>query len=90
MRAPMNRLEKLLASTQFGERWGRHWLDVARYADTKGYVFQEDRNYPKAYTYRDWVIQAFNDDLPYDRFVMAQLAADQLGDPSAASRRWDS
>ena len=77
-------VDRLLASAQFGERWGRHWLDVARYADTKGYVFQEDRNYPQAYTYRDWVIRAFNDDLPYDRFVLAQLAADQLDDPSAA------
>ena len=71
-------VERLLASPQFGERWGRHWLDVARYADTKGYVFQEDRNYPEAYTYRDWVIRAFNEDLPYDRFLVAQIAADQL------------
>jgi hypothetical protein len=77
-------VERLLASPQFGERWARYWLDVARYADTKGYVFQEDRNYPKAYTYRDWVINAFNDDLPYDRFIIAQIAADQIGDASAA------
>ena len=76
-------VDSLLALPQFGERWGRHWLDVARYADTKGYVFQEDRNYPKAYTYRDWVIKAFNDDVPYDRFVMAQVAADQMGDATA-------
>src|SRR5262249_1966208 len=61
-----------------GERWGRHWLDVARYADTKGYVFQEERRYPFAYTYRDYVIRAFNDDLPYDRFVVEQIAADRL------------
>jgi len=77
-------IDKLLDSPHFGERWARHWLDVARYADTKGYVFQEDRNYPKAYTYRDWVIRAFNEDLPYDRFVIAQIAADQIGDASAA------
>lgn len=77
-------VDGLLAAPHFGERWARHWLDVARYADTKGYVFQEDRNYPKAYTYRDWVIAAFNEDLPYDRFVIAQIAADQIGDPSAA------
>ena len=77
-------VDRLLASPHFGERWGRYWLDVARYADTKGYVFQEDRNYPQAYTYRDWVIQAFNDDLPYDRFVTAQLAADQLEDAACA------
>ena len=58
-------VDQLLQSPHFGERWGRYWLDVARYADTKGYVFQEDRNYPHAYTYRDWVIGALNDDMPY-------------------------
>jgi hypothetical protein len=77
-------VDRLLSSEQFGERWGRYWLDVARYADTKGYVFQEDRNYPQAYTYRDWVIGALNDDMPYDRFVVAQLAADQLENQAAA------
>jgi hypothetical protein len=71
-------VEALLASPHYGERWGRHWLDVARYADTKGYVFQEDRNYPYAWAYRDYVIRSFNDDKPYNRFVMEQLAADQL------------
>jgi hypothetical protein len=76
-------VDRLLDSARFGERWGRHWLDVARYADTKGYVFQEDRNYPHAYTYRDWVIRAFNQDMPYDQFLVAQLAADHLDDPSA-------
>jgi hypothetical protein len=75
-------VDRLLASPQFGERWGRYWLDVARYADTKGYVFEEDRNYPTAYKYRDWVIAAFNADMPYDEFVVAQLAADQLDDPA--------
>lgn len=69
---------RLLASPRYGERWARLWLDIARYADTKGYVFTEDRNYPNAYTYRDWVIRAFNEDLPYDRFVQQQLAADLL------------
>ena len=49
---------RLLASPRYGERWGRHWLDVARYADSKGYVFQEERRYPYSYTYRDWVIRA--------------------------------
>ncbi len=77
-------VDRLLASEHFGERWGRYWLDVARYADTKGYVFREDRNYPQAFTYRDWVITAFNEDMPYDQFLLAQLAADQLDDPSAA------
>ena len=74
-------IDRLLASPHFGERWARHWLDVARYADTKGYVFMEDRNYPEAYTYRDWVIRAFNEDLPYDRFIVAQIAGDQAPGP---------
>jgi len=71
-------VDRLLASPQFGTRWGRHWLDVARYADTRGYAFQKDRRYPYAYTYRDYVIEAFNKDLPYDRFIREQLAADKL------------
>ena len=71
-------VDRLLASPQYGERWARHWLDVARYADTKGYVFQEERRFPYSYTYRDYVIDAFNRDLPYDRFVVEQIAADQL------------
>ena len=71
-------IERLLASPQYGECWGRHWLDVARYADTKGYVFTEERRFPSAYTYRDYVIRSFNNDLPYDRFLLEQLAADRL------------
>ena len=71
-------VDQLLASPHYGEHIGRLWLDVARYADTKGYVFQEDRAYPYAYTYRDWVIDAFNRDVPYDAFVQRQLAADLL------------
>jgi cytochrome c553 len=71
-------VDRLLASPHYGERWGRHWLDVARYADTKGYVFTQDRHYPYAYTYRDYVIRALNTDLPFDQFVLEQLAADQL------------
>ncbi|MGE0609561.1 MAG: DUF1549 domain-containing protein, partial [Pirellulales bacterium] len=70
-------VDHLLASPQYGERWGRHWLDVARYADSKGYKFFGS-NQSYGYTYRDWVIRAFNDDLPYDQFVLRQLAADQL------------
>lgn len=73
------RVDRLLASPLYGQRWGRHWLDVARYADTKGYVFTEDMNYPYAYTYRDYVIGAFNDDKSYNRFILEQIAADQLG-----------
>ncbi|MFQ3593208.1 MAG: DUF1549 domain-containing protein, partial [Gemmataceae bacterium] len=76
--AYQRQVERLLASPHFGERWARHWLDVARYADTKGYVFQEERRYPYSYTYRDYVIRSFNEDRPYDRFVIEQLAADKL------------
>jgi hypothetical protein len=71
-------IDRLLASPHYGERWGRHWLDVARYADTKGYVFTDERRFPYSYTYRDYVIRAFNEDLPYDRFILEQLAADML------------
>jgi hypothetical protein len=71
-------VDRLLASPRYGERWGRHWLDVARYADTRGYNFVSDPVYHNAYTYRDWVIRAFNEDLPYDQFLIQQLAADLL------------
>ncbi|MBD3674684.1 MAG: DUF1549 domain-containing protein [Planctomycetaceae bacterium] len=73
-------VDRYLASPHFGERWARHWMDVSRYADTKGYVFQEDRNYPDAWRYREWLIDAFNNDLPYDQFVVRQLAADQASE----------
>ena len=75
-------VDRLLASPQYGEAWGRHWLDVARYAEDdprsldpmgRGY-----NPYPNAYLYRDWVVKAFNDDMPYDQFVRAQLAADLM------------
>ncbi|MFO1020294.1 MAG: PSD1 and planctomycete cytochrome C domain-containing protein [Planctomycetales bacterium] len=72
-------VDRLLASPRYGERWGRYWLDVARYSDTKGYVRLKDNPvYPTAWTYRDYVIRAFNEDLPYNRFLLEQLAADQL------------
>lgn len=71
-------IDRLLASPQYGERWARHWLDVARYADTKGYVFEEERRYAFSYTYRDWVIRALNSDLPYDQFLIQQIAADKM------------
>ncbi len=72
-------VDRLLDSPHYGQRWGRYWLDVARYADTKGYVrLQEERRFHYAYTYRDYVVRAFNQDLPYDRFLVEQLAADQL------------
>ncbi len=72
--------DQLLSSPHFGERFARYWMDVARYADNKGYVFQEDREYAEAYRYRDWLIDAFNADMPYDDFVAQQLAADLLAD----------
>ncbi len=68
-------VEKLLASPHYGERWGRHWLDAARYADSNGYEKDPMRF---IWFYRDWVISAFNRDLPYDRFIIEQLAGDQL------------
>ena len=72
-------VERLLASPAYGERWGRHWLDVARYADTKEYVrLKEEQRYLYAFTYRDYVIRSFNEDLPYDQFIVEQLAADLL------------
>ncbi len=72
-------IDRLLESPKYGERWGRHWLDIARYADTLGGAAIGFTKFPFSYTYRDYVIQAFNADLPYDRFVIEQLAADQLG-----------
>ncbi len=71
-------LDQMLGSVTYGQKWGRYWLDLARYADTKGYVFQEERRYPFSYTYRDYVIESFNEDLPYDQFIREQLAADLL------------
>src|SRR5262245_5498372 len=69
-------VDRLLASQHYGERWGRHWLDLARYADSGGYEFDYDR--PHAWRYRDYVIKSFNEDKPYDRFIIEQLAGDQL------------
>ena len=73
-------IDRLLASPRYGERWGRIWLDVARYSDDK-LNSTMDEPQPNAFRYRDWVIEAFNKDMPYDRFVKAQLAADHMGDP---------
>lgn len=71
-------VNRLLSSPHYGERWARYWLDVARYADNKGYTFFGEKTYPWAWAYRDYVIDSFNDDLPYNRFLLEQLAADQL------------
>ena len=70
-------VDRLLASPRYGERWGRYWLDVARYADDK-LSSTQDEPVPNAFRYRDWVIQAFNKDIPYDLFVKAQIAGDYL------------
>lgn len=74
-------VEKYLASPQFGERWARHWLDVVRFAESHGFEMNHER--PNAWPYRDWVIQSFNDDKPYDRFVREQIAGDSLGAEAA-------
>ncbi len=75
-------VDRLLASPRYGERWGRHWLDVMRYADSTG--SDEDHRYPHAWRYRDYVVQAFNDDMPYNQFVREQLAGDVLAaDPNS-------
>ena len=75
-------VDRLLASPHYGERWGRYWLDIARYADSRGGFFEDP--YPNAWRYRDWVVQAFNQDLPYNTFIKAQIAADLLpGDHKA-------
>ena len=74
-------VDRLLASPAYGEHWARHWLDVARYSDTKGYVYaREERFWVHAWSYRDWVVQSLNADLPYDRFLLLQIAADQVAD----------
>ncbi|MEN9675955.1 MAG: hypothetical protein RIS76_1851, partial [Verrucomicrobiota bacterium] len=74
-------VDRLLASPRYGERWGRHWLDVARYADSKGYVFEQERRFSHSFTYRDWVVNALNRDLPYDQFLIQQIAGDQVATP---------
>jgi hypothetical protein len=71
-------VDELLASPHFGERWGRHWLDLARYADSNGY--ENDKPRPDAWRYRDWVIDAFNNDMPFDQFTVEQMAGDLLPD----------
>ena len=77
-------VEELLSSPHFGERWGRHWLDMARYADSDGY--EKDRPRPNAWRYRDWVIEAINEDLPYDQFTVEQLAGDLLPEATPKQR----
>jgi len=77
-------VDRMLASPFYGERWARHWLDLARYAESEG--FKADETRPNAWRYRDYVIKSFNDDKPYDRFVQEQIAGDEMwpGNPEAA------
>ncbi|WP_010582344.1 PSD1 and planctomycete cytochrome C domain-containing protein [Schlesneria paludicola] len=77
--AHRKQIERLLASPHYGERWGRHWLDAARYADSDG--FEKDKS-RQVWFYRDWVVNSFNRDLPYDQFVIEQLAGDLLPNPT--------
>lgn len=77
-------VDQLLASPQFGERWGEHWLDLARYADSNGYLGDSLR--PHAFVYRDWVIDAINQDMPLDQFTVEQLAGDLLPEPTVSQR----
>jgi hypothetical protein len=72
-------VDRLLASPHYGERWGRHWLDVARYADSDGYTIDAPR---QIWKYRDWVINALNSDMPFDQFVIQQIAGDMLPNPT--------
>src|SRR5205807_782416 len=76
-------VNRLMGSPRYGERWGRHWMDVARYADSTG--ADEDHRYPYAWRYRDYVIDAFNRDVPYDQFVREQLAGDLLPAPDGSA-----
>jgi cytochrome c553 len=73
-------IDRLLDSPHYGERWARHWLDVARYGEDQAHAFQA-RKYPEGYRYRDWLVKAFNDDMPFDRFIIEQLAADLSDGP---------
>jgi hypothetical protein len=77
-------VDELLARLQYGERWARHWLDVARYADSNGY--ERDGGQPNVWRYRDYVINAFNKDMPYDRFLTEQHAGDEVADFSPESQ----
>ena len=74
-------IDELLARPTYGERWARHWLDLVRYAETNGY--ERDATKPNAWRYRAYVINAFNNDKPFNRFVLEQLAGDELPSPSA-------
>jgi len=79
-------VDGLLASPHYGERWGRYWLDLARFAEDQAHTFQA-RMYPQGYLYRDWVVRALNDDMPYDQFLRLQIAGDQMEIPESHRHR---
>jgi cytochrome c553 len=78
-------VDRLLSSPHYGERWARHWLDVARYGEDQAHTFQA-RKYPQGFRYRDWLVKALGDDLPYDRFILEQLAGDMIDGPDRLER----
>ncbi len=78
-------VDRLLASPHYGERWARHWLDVARYGEDQAHTF-EARKYPQGFRYRDWLVKALNDDMPYDEFLRQQIAADLIDGPDKLER----
>src|SRR5262249_60926379 len=77
-------IDRLLASPRYGERWGRHWLDLAGYADSEG-KREQDLPRPHAWRYRDYVVRSFNADKPFDRFLLEQIAGDELADYEGAA-----
>ena len=80
-------IDRLLASPHYGERWGRHWMDVARFGEDNPTSEATNPPYPFAWRYRDWIIEAINKDVPYDRFVKLQLAADMMPDAPRSDLR---
>ena len=79
-------VDSLLASPHYGERWARHWLDVARYGESNGFEYNEARR--NAWPYRDWVINALNEGMPFDQFVTEQIAGDLLPDATLSQKKW--
>ena len=79
-------IDRLLASKHYGERWGRHWLDVARFGEDQAHTFQA-RMYPAAFRYRDWIVDSLNGDLPFDQFLATQIAGDLLGEEATKKER---
>ena len=80
-------VDQLLASPQYGERWGRHWMDVWRYSDWDGFGAEVRESQPHIWRWRDWIVESLNQDLPYDRMIVAMLAADEADPRDADSSR---